>query len=71
MKIDIMSCDSTSLVTLKSLAIFSSAGAIIEEATGVMNVKVDTDKAAAHLFLVGQFLGFSGSSGPFQVTLAN
>lgn len=45
-----------------------SAGATIEDDTGEMKVKQETMTVAAHFFLRVQFLGFSGSSGPSQVT---
>lgn len=45
-----------------------SAGATIDDETGEMKVKRETVMTAAHFFLSGQFLGFSGSSGPSQVT---
>jgi hypothetical protein len=44
------------------------AGATIDEVTGEMNVNEEMVRTAAHFFFVDQFLGFSGSSGPFQVT---
>jgi len=44
------------------------AGAIIEEDTGDMKVKEETTSVAAHFFLIDQFLGFPGSSGPSHVT---
>lgn len=45
-----------------------NAGATIEEETGEMKVKSETVIVAAHFFLLVQFLGFSGSSGPSQST---
>lgn len=44
------------------------AGATIDDETGEMNVKDDTTTVAAHFRFRDQFLGFSGSSGPSQVT---
>jgi hypothetical protein len=44
------------------------AGATIDDETGEMKVKQDTIKTIDHFLLIGQFLGLSGSSGPFQVT---
>lgn len=44
------------------------AGATMEEDTGEIKVNSETVIVAAHLFLDGQFLGFSGSSGPSHVT---
>ena len=66
-KIDSTSCDSTSLVMPNSLEIVVRAGAIIEDETGEMNVNEETTKVAAHFRPNDQFLGFSGSSGPFHV----
>lgn len=45
-----------------------NAGATIDDDTGDMKVKEDTTSVAAHFFFMVQFFGFSGSSGPFQVT---
>lgn len=47
-----------------------SAGATMDDETGEMNVKEETTSVAAHLCFLSQFLGFAGSSGPSQVTLA-
>lgn len=52
----------------RSLDILLRAGAIIDDDTGDIKVKQDTTNVAAHFFLIDQFLGFSGSSGPDQVT---
>lgn len=68
MKIDSTSCCSTSFVILNSEAIELIAGATIDDDTGEMKVKDETTNVAAHLCPFVQFLGFSGSSGPFQVT---
>ena len=68
MKTDKTICCSTSFVMLSSVAMDDIAGATIEEETGDMNVKDDTTKVAPHLRFFDQFLGFSGSSGPSQVT---
>ena len=51
-----------------SLAGVVIAGAMIEEDTGDMKVKEDTTKVAAHFLPIDHFFGFSGSSGPDQVT---
>lgn len=40
----------------------------MDEETGEMKVKEETTMVATHLRLVDQFFGFSGSSGPSQVT---
>lgn len=40
----------------------------MDDDTGEMNVKADTSSVAAHFLRVGQFMGFSGSSGPFHNT---
>src|ERR1700761_9409771 len=61
-------CDSIVLDTLRSCAICGKAGATIADATGEMKVNDDTTKVAIHFRFIGQFLGFSGSSGPFHVT---
>lgn len=45
-----------------------NAGATMEDDTGEMKVNRETVMVAAHFFFVGQFLGFSGSSGPSHVT---
>jgi hypothetical protein len=69
MKTDIASGTSPeSGLKLKSLAMFARAGAIIELDTGEMKVKSETVIVAAHFFCLLQFLGFSGSCGPSQVT---
>lgn len=44
------------------------AGAIMDEETGEMKVKQETMTTADHFLPIDQFLGFPGSSGPFQVT---
>lgn len=68
MNTDRVSCEMTSSVMLNSADIALRAGATMEEDTGEMKVKQDTVTTAAHFFFIGQFLGFSGSSGPSQVT---
>lgn len=40
----------------------------MDDDTGEIKVKRETVIIAAHFFLFGQFLGFSGSSGPSHVT---
>lgn len=67
-KTDMVSCDSTSSVMWNCFEMVLSAGATIEDDTGEMKVKQETMTVAAHFFLRVQFLGFSGSSGPSQVT---
>lgn len=47
---------------------WSNAGAAIEEERGDMNANAETTMVAAHFRGMLQFLGFSGSSGPSQVT---
>lgn len=69
-KVDSISSKSTSSVILNSTAMLSNAGATMEDETGDMKVKNDTRTAASLFFFVGQFLGLSGSSGPFHVTWA-
>ena len=44
------------------------AGATTDDETGDINVKEDTTTVAAHFRFRDQFLGFSGSFGPSQVT---
>lgn len=39
------------------------------DATGVIKVNMATVMVASHFLLIDQFLGFSGSSGPFQPLL--
>ena len=69
MKTDIASGTSPeSGLRLKSLAMLMRAGAIMELDTGEMKVKRETVIVAAHFFCLLQFLGFSGSCGPSQVT---
>lgn len=55
--------------TSSSAEICSRAGAIIDEATGVMKVNIATVIVASHFLLDDQFLGFSGSFGPSQPVL--
>lgn len=43
----------------------------MDDDTGEMKVKAETSSVAAHFLRVGQFMGFSGSSGPFQVTFSS
>jgi hypothetical protein len=45
-----------------------SAGATIDDETGEMREKRETMAVAAHFLPKDQFLGFAGSSRPFQVT---
>lgn len=59
---------STELVMLSWAAMAGRAGATMEEETGEMKVKEETISVAAHFLPLVQFLGFSGSSGPSQVT---
>jgi len=68
-KIERTNCCSTSFVILNSDAIELIAGVTIEDETGEMKVKDETTSVAAHLRRFVQFFGFSGSSGPFHVTL--
>ncbi|RAQ36291.1 hypothetical protein DPQ28_11830, partial [Pasteurella multocida] len=56
------------LVMLKSREMAPMAGATIEDETGEMKVNEETTRVAAHFLPLPQFLGFSGSSGPSQVT---
>lgn len=44
------------------------AGAIIDDDTGEMKTKSETDHVFCHFRPLGQFLGFPGSLGLFQVT---
>ncbi len=48
-----------------------AAGAIMDDATGVMKAMRETSPVASHLCLNVQFLGFAGSSGPSHVTYLN
>lgn len=48
-----------------------SAGATMDDDTGEMKVKADTTSVVIHFLRIGQFLGFSGSSGPFHVTFVS
>jgi hypothetical protein len=66
-KMDSVICVSISFWIPNSFAIAVRAGATIDEETGEIKVKHDTTKTAAHLFLIGQFFGLSGSSGPRHV----
>jgi hypothetical protein len=59
---------STSFWISNSFAKEVRAGATIDEETGEMKVKQETTNTAAHLFLIGQFFGFSGSSTLRQMT---
>lgn len=59
-------CTKLSPGIFRSCFISGKAGAIIEEATGEMNVKDETVSRAAHFRFEGQFLGFAGSSDPSQ-----
>ena len=45
-----------------------SAGAIVAELIDDKKLKSDIGRSVVHFRLVGQFLGFSGSSGPLHVT---
>ena len=66
---DSIICDSTLPALIpNSSAMVPSAGATIDDDTGEMKVRADTSSVAAHFLRVGQFLGFSGSSGLFHVT---
>ena len=47
---------------------YGAAGAIIEEAIGVMNVTSETRPVASHLRLKDHFLGLAGSLSPSHVT---
>lgn len=55
-------------VMLKSLAIWSRAGATIVDETGEMKVKQETSTVADHFRFRVQFRGFVGSEGEDQVT---
>ena len=67
-KIERTNCVSNSEVIPRSLDSWSRAGATIVDATGDIKVKEDTTNVTVHFFPIDQFLGFSGSSGPDQVT---
>jgi hypothetical protein len=64
-----MRLDTKAEFTLRSLSMAGADGAIMDEAIGVMNVIRETSPVAIHRLLKGQFLGFSGSPGPFHITL--
>lgn len=64
---DSIICDSTLLVMPNWSAMVPSAGATMDDDTGEMKVKADTTSVATHFLRIGQFLGFSGSSGPVHV----
>ena len=53
-KTDVVIAVSTLFFTPKSLATCAAAGAIIEEETGVTNVKEETTMVAAHFWRYGQ-----------------
>ena len=63
-------CISKELLMSKSEPIAPIAGEIIVPDSGDRNVNEETMSVAVHRLPVDQFLGFSGSSGPFQVTCA-
>jgi hypothetical protein len=67
-KIDSMIWDSAELVMWNSASSTGSAGATIDDETGEMKEKRETMAVAAHFLPNDQFLGFEGSSTPFQVT---
>jgi hypothetical protein len=54
--------------TLRSLSIACSAGAIMDDAMGVMNVIKDTSPVTNHFLLNDHVFGFAGSVGSSQVT---
>jgi hypothetical protein len=66
-KIDMTRYCSIPEVMLKSLAIWSRAGATIVEDTGEMKVKHETSSVADHFRLRLQLRGFVGSVGDDQV----
>jgi hypothetical protein len=53
-KIDVVIATSTLLVIPNCSATCAAAGAIIDEETGLINVKDDTTMVAAHFWLYGQ-----------------
>lgn len=67
-KIDMTRYRSMPEVMVKSLAIWSRAGATIVDETGEMKVKQETSTVADHFRLALQFRGFVGSEGEDQVT---
>jgi hypothetical protein len=67
-KMDSIICVSMPGSVLKSLAIWGSAGAIIDEARGEMKVNEAVTMVAAHFFLFGHPLGLRGSVGPVKST---
>ena len=85
MKIDVIIAMMMLLLMPKSDAAWKAAGATMDEETGVMKPKAETTKVAAHLRRNGQlqrdkglcakllritdFLGLSGSWGPFQLMM--
>ena len=48
--------------------IAASAGAIVAELIEDRKLNDDIERSVVHFRVVGQFLGFSGSSGPSHVT---
>lgn len=57
MKMDVVSAMRASLVMPNCTAIWSAAGATMEDETGEMNVNADTIAVAAHFFLYDQLRG--------------
>ena len=57
--------------TPRSRLMYGSAGAIIEDAIGVMNVTRETRPVASHLLLKDHRFGLLGSFSPSQVIYRN
>src|SRR5271154_575307 len=64
-----MKLATVSSVDLKSCIIFGTPGAIIEDDNGVRKVTEEMTAMLLMIFLVGQLMAFSGSSGPSQSTI--
>jgi hypothetical protein len=67
-KMENISSDSIVVWTLRFLSMAAAAGAIIDEAIGVMNVIRETSPVTSHLLLKDHVLGFAGSWGPSHIT---
>jgi hypothetical protein len=68
MKIERTICVSKSVSIERSDFIIAKAGATMDDDTGETNMNNEFRMVMRHRLLFGQFLGFSGSSRPFQST---
>ena len=66
MNIESTICVSKSDLMDKSDLIMENTGATMEEETGETNMNSELRIVTSHRLLLGQFLGLSGSFGPFQ-----